>query len=79
MTGDEKYIAQMTRDDLKKIAALTNITVEPGVKITPTSNGLKIGIDKQQLKLWLWTFNRNGGFSASQENVTSVEIDDTLT
>ena len=58
MTGNEKYFSALTREDLKRLAACTNITFEPGIKIDHTANGLKIGIDKQQLKLWIWTFYR---------------------
>ena len=75
MTGNEKYLSELTREDLKRIAACTNISFAPGVTIDRTANGIKIGIDKQQLKLWMWTFYHNGGFSVSQNNVTSVNID----
>ena len=78
MTGDEKYFIELKRDDLKKLAACTNITVGPGIRIVRTANALKFEIDEQQLKLWMWTFNKNGGFSASQADVAGVEINEVL-
>ncbi len=73
MSPDKKYVTQVTKADLREIAAVTNIEAGDGVELV-RGDHLVVRIDKEQLKRWMWHFWKNGGFSASA-NVAETSID----
>ena len=71
----KNYITQINAEDMRELAALTNL--QPGflVRIEKTPDGVRIGIDKTALALALNGFFRNGGMQTSAANCTNVSFD----
>ena len=76
---DEKnYIFQLTRSDMKEIAAATN--PKPGfmVRIEKTQSEIKISIDENALKIGVFAFLRNLGainpISPSVETICNTSM-----
>ena len=74
MAGKD-YIFQLTREDLRKLFAGAN--PQPGfcVRIDNTTEGIKIGVDENALKLAINGFIRNGGGTASAANCINIPFD----
>lgn len=71
----KNYITQINAEDMRELAALTNL--QPGflVAIEKTPDGVRIGIDKTALALALNGFFRNGGMQTWAANCTDVSFD----
>lgn len=50
-----RYITQITSDWLREVTRNTNLKAGPGIKITPDGDGLKIEIDQDTFKQWIWS------------------------
>lgn len=75
MNSNVEYVTQLTREDLKDIARACNLVPGVGILVERSEDSVRISIDQAQLKRWMWNFYRNGGPSASAENVDEVNID----
>ena len=71
----KQYITQITAEDMKELAALTNI--EPGflIRIDREQGKWKISIDQNGLAQAINGFIRNGGANTSGVDSTSVPFD----
>lgn len=71
----KKYITQITGEDMREIAAVTNL--QPGflILLKKTAEGISIEIDKTALALALNGFFRNGGMQTNAANCTNVSFD----
>lgn len=78
MTPNKRYITQISKDDLREIAAAANMKAGDGIELVPDPSGIIVRIDKEQLKRWIWTFWKNGGLNANA-NVSETSIDMTQT
>lgn len=74
MTPNKEHITQITKDDLREIAAVANLKSGDGIELVPEQSGMIVRIDKEQLKRWMWTFWKNGGL-ADGVNLTEISID----
>lgn len=70
----KRYITQITGEDMKELAALTNL--EPGwlVRIDKSQGKIKIGVDENALALAINGFIRNGGANTSAAKCTEVSF-----
>ena len=68
----KKYITQVTGEDMKELAAVTNL--EPGwlVKIDKSQGKITIGIDPNALAMAINGFFRNGGCYTDAANCVAV-------
>ena len=73
MRIDKKYLTQVSASDLKEIARAANAEGGEGIEIRAKESVNEIRIDKDQLRIWLWNFYQNGGFTAT--NPLSVSLD----
>ena len=74
---DKQYITQITAEELKKMLAMANVQVGDGISIEEREGGLTIGIDKQRLKVMLWSFCVRAGvpIRISLYNAYSISLD----
>ena len=71
----KKYITQITGEDMKELAQVTNL--EPGflIRIDKSQGKVKISIDENALALAINGFFRNGGCDTNAENCVAVPFD----
>lgn len=71
----KKYITQLTGEDMKELAQVTNL--EPGflIRIDKSQGKVKISIDENALALAINGFFRNGGCNTNAENCVAVPFD----
>jgi hypothetical protein len=69
---EKDYITQLSKEDMKELAALTNIESGFLVRIDKTGGKIKIGIDESALALAINGFFRNGGCNTNAANCTAV-------
>ena len=71
----KQYITQITGEDMKELAALTNI--EPGflIRIDREQGKVKIGIDQSALAQAINGFIRNGGAETTGTGSTNISFD----
>lgn len=71
----KKYITQLTAEDMKELAQVTNL--EPGflIRIDKSQGKIKIGIDESALALAINGFYRNGGCDTDAANCVNVPFD----
>ena len=71
----KKYITQLTGEDMKELAQVTNL--EPGflIRIDKSQGKVKISIDENALALAINGFFRNGGCDTNAENCVAVPFD----
>jgi len=50
-----QYITQISGDWLRQVSRNTNLKAGPGIKISPDGDGLKVEIDQETFKQWLWS------------------------
>ncbi len=53
MDTNKKYITEITRSDLKELAAAANAYGGDGIDVRNTEQGLKIEIDRNQFARWV--------------------------
>lgn len=75
MNAGVEYVTQLTRDDLKEIAAACNLEAGLGILVEKREGCVRISVDQSQLKRWMWNFYRNGGTAVGQEDIDGVNID----
>lgn len=77
--NEKNYVFQLTRNDMKEIAAATN--PKPGfmVRIEKTQGEIKISIDENALKIGVFAFLRNlralPPISPSVETICNTSMD----
>lgn len=71
----KKYITQITGEDMKELAQVTNL--EPGwlVSIDKSQGKIRIGIDPNALAQAINGFFRNGGCNTNAEGCVTVPFD----
>lgn len=69
------HVTELTREDFREIVAATNPVSGIGISVTKKSDSIEIAIDETQLKRMIWAFNRNGGFSATADDIESISLD----
>lgn len=60
MDKDKAYITEISKADLREIAAAANTFAGDGIDVTRTDEGLMISIDRSQFTRWVKTI-MNGG------------------
>lgn len=75
MTGNEEYITQLTRDDLKGLRRAMNPEPGVGISIEKREGSYEFSIDQDALKIMIWTFLRNGGQSAALADLAGISLD----
>ena len=70
-----KYITQISRDDLAELAALTNLTVGPGIEVSKNADAVKIEVNQSQLRRWMRAFYANGGTTCDIGDIDSISLD----
>lgn len=55
-----RYITQITGEWLREVSRCTNLKAGPGIKITPDGDGVKIELDQDSFKQWLWAAIKGG-------------------
>ena len=70
----KKYITQLTGEDMKELAQVTNL--EPGflIRIEKSQGKVKIGIDENAFALAINGFIRNGGAGAGMSAANCVNV-----
>lgn len=53
MDADKTHITNITKQDLREIAAAANAYGGEGIDVKLTADGLEISIDKNQLAYWI--------------------------
>lgn len=71
---EKEYITQITRADMKELAALTNLEAGFCIRIEKSGGKWTVGVDETALALAINGFMRNGGASATAANCTSVSF-----
>lgn len=68
----KKYITQITGEDMKELAQVTNL--EPGwlIRIDKSQGKIKISVDENALALAINGFFRNGGCNTNAANCVNV-------
>lgn len=71
----KKYITQITGEDMKELAQVTNL--EPGwlIRIDKSQGKIKISVDENALALAINGFFRRGGAAASAADCVNVPFD----
>ena len=71
----KKYITQITGEDMKELAQVTNL--EPGflIRIDKSQGKVKISIDENALALAINGFFRNGGCNTNAANCVNVPFE----
>jgi len=71
----KKYITQLTGEDMKELAQVTNL--EPGflIRIDKSQGKVKISIDENALALAINGFFRNGGCNTNAEGCVAVPFE----
>ena len=71
----KKYITQVTAEDMKELASVTNL--EPGwlVSIDKSQGKIRIGIDPNALAMAINGFFRNGGCNTNAANCVNVPFE----
>ena len=71
----KKYITQLTGEDMKELAQVTNL--EPGflIRIDKSQGKVKISIDENALALAINGFFRNGGCNTSAAKCVNVPFE----
>lgn len=71
----KKYITQLTGEDMKELAQVTNL--EPGflIRIDKSQGKVKISIDENALAFAINGFFRNGGCNTSAANCVNVPFE----
>lgn len=70
-----KHITDLTREDFAQIARAVDPQMGVGISITNEGNRLRFSLDLDQLRQLLWAFNRNGGFTATAEELPGISFD----
>ena len=70
-----KHVTDLSREDFEEIARAVNPMMGVGVSITNEGNRLRFSLDLDQLRRLLWAFNRNGGFTATEEELSGISFD----
>ena len=60
MDANKKHITDITRRDLKEIAAAANSYGGDGIDIALTNDGLRVSVDRGQLTRWVKTIMSGG-------------------
>ncbi len=71
---EKDYITQLSRQDLKELAGLTNLEAGFCLRIDRNDGKWKIGIDESALALAINGFIRNGGGTATAVNCTKISF-----
>lgn len=68
----KKYITQITGEDMKELAQVTNL--EPGwlIRIDKSQGKIKISVDENAIALAINGFFRNGGCNTNAANCVNV-------
>lgn len=71
----KEYITQITTEDMRELAAVTNL--KPGflIRIDKEGDGIKISVDQTALALALNGFFRNGGMRTNAANCTNISFE----
>ena len=71
----KKYITQLTGEDMKELAQVTNL--EPGflIRIDKSQGKVKISIDENALALAINGFFRNGGCNTNAANCVAIPFE----
>lgn len=71
----KKYITQITGEDMKELAQVTNL--EPGflIRIDKSQGKVKISVDENALALAINGFIRNGGANMDSASCVNVPFD----
>ena len=70
----KRYITQITGEDMKELAQVTNIVPGFLIRIEKSQGKLKISIDENALALAINGFIRNGGAATSAANCTKISF-----
>lgn len=70
----KRYVTQLTAEDMRELAAATNLEAGWLVKIERNGDTVKIGIDEKALALAMNGFYRNGGIMTAAANCTTVSF-----
>ena len=83
MDANIEYITQLTRQDLRDIAAATNPKPGLGIKIDRQGDGFMFSLDEQALRNMIWTFVKNGGADAQDysalQNISLTQVKEETT
>jgi hypothetical protein len=71
----KKYITQLSQNDMKELAAVTNLEAGFLIRIDRDQDKIKISVDQTALALALNGFFRNGGMQTYAENCTNIPFD----
>ena len=70
-----EHITDLKRKDFEEIAAATNPTPGTGIEIDKKAETITIALNLSQFKRMLSTFNQNGGFTVSPDDLDSIPLD----
>lgn len=71
----KKYITQLSQNDMKELAAVTNLEAGFLIRIDRDQDKIKISVDQTALALALNGFFRNGGMQTYANNCTNIPFD----
>lgn len=78
MDGNKRFVTQLSRDDLREIAAATSPTPGLLIRIDKSQGDLKISIDENAFKIAVFAFMRNLGacypISPTVETITNTPL-----
>lgn len=60
MADNPRYITQISSEWLDRVSRNTNLKPGPGIKLTPDGDGLKVEIDQEVFKQWIWAAVTHG-------------------
>lgn len=68
-----RYITQISSDWIQRVTQATNLKPGPGIKITPDNDGIKIEVDQDALKQWLWTYIKNATTAVNTVTLSNLD------
>lgn len=79
MEDNPRYITQLTSDWIKRVSKAANLKAGNGIKLTPDGDGVKVEIDQETFKQWIWTWIKRGTTTAvntiTLSDIGSVSLD----
>lgn len=79
MTGNLRYITQLTAADLREIRRATNLVVGAGVRIEKREDAIEIGIDETILKCMIYAFVRQAWPSLPSVDISEIDLSASVT
>jgi len=73
MKDNPQYITQISSDWIKKVSRHSNLIPGPGIKITHESDGVKIEVDQETFKQWIWKWINSYTHTSNTKQLSELQ------